>query len=123
MDDPKEHSLVVKALTSGLSNCILWRDDRTIARIISNPELMGLTPREIKSLLIMHVVEEGPGVVIQVCEKREEYRNRYRFYYKTILHVEGYEFRHGLFVEYVLADDDEDCPVVHLVNTHPQPEG
>jgi hypothetical protein len=52
-----------------------------------------------------------------VEETRPEYEDR-PFYYKAIIPVP--EFRHGLFVEIVLDDDDPDLPTVRLVNAHEQ---
>lgn len=54
---------------------------------------------------------------MQVRETREEFRN-YRYYYKAILPLDG--FNRGVFVEMVLVDDDPDFPTVALVNAHPQ---
>ena len=53
----------------------------------------------------------------QVPETRPDYSDR-RFYYKAVLPVS--EFRHGLFVEIVLDDDDAELPAVRLVNAHEQ---
>ena len=55
----------------------------------------------------------------QIAEKRDGYRDNYRFYYKVILPVQG--FRHGIFVEMRLTgDDDPAYPEVTLFNAHPQ---
>jgi hypothetical protein len=58
------------------------------------------------------------GEVKQAEEKRPEYRDSYRFYYRAIVPSEG--MPRELFVEFVLSDDDADCPCVLLVNAHPQ---
>lgn len=68
-------------------------------------------------MLCEYVAAHG-GEVKQVVEKRDEYRRERRFYYKLILPVEA--FLHGLFVELVLADDDDELPSVLIVNAHEQ---
>lgn len=115
MDDPGEHALVMKALTSGLSNCVTWLNPRLSMRIRDDPTLNGLTPEGIKRELIAFVGKGGE--IRQVVEKRPEFQN-YRFYYKAILPLDG--FVQGVFVEIVLVDDHIDVPVVRLVNAHPQ---
>ena len=120
MDGPEEHALVVKALTCGLSNCVLWKDDRTSQRIRRDPALRNLTPDGIKRATIAFV--KGGGQVKQVVENRPEYKGQFDFYYKVILPVENFpdDFPNGLFIEMVLIDEDPDCPCVALVNAHPQ---
>ncbi len=56
-------------------------------------------------------------MIQQVKEQRPEHGD-FEFYYKAIIPVA--EFRHGLFVEMCLTDDDADYPVVLIVNAHPQ---
>jgi hypothetical protein len=115
MDDPSEHTLVVKALTCGLSNCVEWINDRTANRIRNDPDLRGLTPEGIKHKLTAFVKDGGK--VKQKREGRPGYKKSYAFYYKANLPLEGFSRR--LFVEMVLTDgDDPDFPVVALVNAH-----
>jgi hypothetical protein len=119
MDDPEEHALVVKALQDGLSNCIIWHEKG--ARLVrEDPELQGLTPAFIRQEVIDFVRTQAnaAAAVKQVPEQRDEWRDRYRFYYKVILPVDG--FRHGLFVEMRLTDDDQDFPGVTIVRAHAQ---
>ncbi len=52
----------------------------------------------------------------QVEERRNEYRDRQRFYYRAVISVP--ELRRGLFVEIVLVDDDPESPSVEIVNAH-----
>ena len=61
-----------------------------------------------------------PGSIVkQVPEKREGWRDKYRYYYKVVLPVTG--FKHGLFVEMRLTGDDEpDFPEVTFVRAHAQ---
>ncbi len=115
MDDPAEHALVLRSLASGLSNCVSWKNDRTSLRVRNDPDLKGLTPEGIKRELLAFVA--GGGEVMQVAESRGEFRD-YRYYYKAILPLGGFD--RGVFVEMVLVDDDPDFPLVALVNAHPQ---
>jgi hypothetical protein len=116
MKDPGQHALVIKAITSGLSNCLFWKNAETESRIRGNRELQGLTPREIKKEII-EFVKQG-GDVEQVAETREPYRHEHVFYYKIIMTIE--EFSLPLFVEMVLHDADPDVPMVCIVNAHLQ---
>ncbi|HEY2156594.1 MAG TPA: hypothetical protein VGH33_13265 [Isosphaeraceae bacterium] len=115
MDDPAEHALVLRALGSRLSNCVVWKNDLTSLRVRNDPDLKGLTPEGIKRELLAFVA--GGGEIVQVREARGEYRD-YRYYYKAILPLDGFD--RGVFVEIVLVDDDQDFPMVALVNAHPQ---
>ncbi len=110
-----ELALVNQALTSGLSNCVEWLNDRTAIRIRNDKELQGLTPEGIKAELLAFIA--GGGSIQQVAETRPEY-SHYDYYYKAIVPVSG--FPRGLFVEMILSDDDPDVPRVSLVNAHPQ---
>ena len=116
MDDPEEHALVLLALRSGLSNCVLWKNVGVIARVESDPDLKGLTARTIRESLIEHAVSGGS--VLQVREQREPYRRDYAFYYKAVLPF--CDFPKGIFVEMRLNDADPDFPIVYLVNAHVQ---
>src|SRR5437879_4311307 len=115
MNDPAELALVYKALASGLSNCVEWKDTRTSRRIRQDPELKLVSPNVIKEELLAHVARGGE--IRQIPETRPEY-SHYRFYYKAVLQLGG--FAKGLFVEFVLSNNDEDCPCVNLVNAHVQ---
>jgi hypothetical protein len=117
MRSPEEQlALVQKALTDGLVNCVEWKDDRTVNRVLGDPANQGLTPHWIRNDLIRQV-RAGEAQVQQRREDREQWRVEREFWYRVILSVEG--FPRGLFVEIVLEDDDEDVPVVSLVNAHP----
>lgn len=120
MPEPVDHhelGLVVRAIQLGLTigGCCEWQE-RAARRIRASPPLQGLTPEGIKRLLCEFVATH-PEEVHQVIEKRSEY-SEHRFYYKTIIPVDG--LRRGLFVEVVLIDDDSDYPVVSIVNAHEQ---
>jgi len=77
-----------------------------------------MRPPFIRQEVIRHVKANGASVVIQRPEKREHWRELFSYYYMVILPVPG--FKHGLFVEMRLTDDDEDLPAVTLVGAHPQ---
>jgi hypothetical protein len=117
MDDPEELELVVKALTSGLSNCVLWKDDRTTQRLIGDRFLLGWTPKAIKAELI-RLVSSDEVKVWQSEEVRDDYRDDHDHVYAAILPIEDFEY--GLYVEMVLVDPDPEVPCVSLVNAHPQ---
>lgn len=116
--DAAAHRLVVQALTCTLSNCVEWVNERTVNRVRLDPANQGLRPWEIIRLLREHVRRSDPSCVEQVREEREGWRDRRDYWYKVIVPVDG--FRHGLFVELELLDDDPDVPVVVLLNAHPQ---
>ncbi len=114
--DPAEHALVIKALTSGLSNCVEWVNSKTKRRVDTDPGLQGRTARFIVHELIAFVA--AGGRIDQVQETRSEYSHR-RYYYKAVLPVTG--FLHGVFVEMELQEPaDPDVPGVILLNAHAQ---
>jgi hypothetical protein len=109
----EERDRIVQALRS--ANQVEW-DEKSSRRVRNDPDLKGLTPEGIKKLLIEFVIQTGK--VSQKKETRDPWKNNYQFYYKAIVPVE--EFKHGLFIEMRLVDDDADFPVVAIVNAHPQ---
>ena len=115
--DPVELALVVKALTSGLSDCVEWRDVSLMNRVRNDPGLGGLRPQHIRRDLI-EAVAEFHGTVVQVREKRPEFVAVYPFYYKVILAYNEEPFE--VFVELILNDPDPDCPSVTIVSVHAQ---
>jgi hypothetical protein len=115
-EDAHELALVEKAIRSGLSNCFDWANDKVLARVRSEPSLRGLTPEYVKRRLHDFVAKEG-GQIDQRREDRESWRDLRRFWYRAIIPEEG--FPRGIFVEIILIDDD-DCPVVALINAHSQ---
>jgi hypothetical protein len=116
MDPAEELALVPKAIQETASGCCEW-DDKAVERIRADRELRGLTPRGIKQDLQSYV-RNNPEAVVQVREKREEYRH-FEFYYKVILPLASHEG--DLFLELVLKDPpDPDMPVVIIVNAHGQ---
>ncbi len=118
MHDPREHALVCQALRDGLGGCVEW-DEASANRVRSDPDLRGLTPEFLKREVIRYMRTQRAPKVGQIPEKRDGYRDNYRFYYKVILPVPG--FRHGIFVEMRLTgDDDPVFPEVTLFNAHPQ---
>jgi hypothetical protein len=114
MNDPAELDLVYKAIKSGVTGCYEW-DDHEAERLRGDPGLQGLTPEFIRLRLHEHVVEGG--AIQQVPERRPEYNHR-AFCYKTVITEPG--FKHGLFVEMELTDEDTDLPCVTLLNAHTQ---
>ena len=115
--DPAELALVVKALTSGLSDCVEWKDHLLLNRVRNDPGLGRLRPQFIRRDLI-EAVGEFRDIVVQVPEKRPEFAAIHSFYYKVILSYDEKPFE--VFVEMVLNDPDPDCPSVTIVSVHAQ---
>lgn len=109
--------LVVKALICRESNAVAWQSDRDATRVRNDLSRDGITPEGILREVRQFVRDQGREVVFQVVERREGWREK-RDYYKVILPVDCY--KHGLFVEMVLSDDDPEVPCVDLVNAHEQ---
>jgi hypothetical protein len=117
MTPDEELTLVRRALTCGLSNCVEWINDRTALRVRNDPENQGLTPEAIKRL-VREYVEANPQAIEQRHETRDPWRDHRLFWYCVVVPVEG--FHHGLFVEIALSDEDPDCPCVQILNAHSQ---
>lgn len=118
-EDPDEFALVIQALRDGLGNCVVWHEKG--ARLVrEDKELAGLTPAFIRREVIAFVRSQAEpfSVMKQIPETREEWRSRYRFYYKVVLPVEGYAL--GLFVEMRSTDEDREFPCVTIVRAHVQ---
>ncbi|HZU34931.1 MAG TPA: hypothetical protein VFA18_03430 [Gemmataceae bacterium] len=115
MSDPNQLALVYTAIRSGLTGCCEWVD-KEAERVRADPDLQGLTPEYIRQRLQQFVSDEG-GQVEQVAETRPHFSHR-EYYYKAIIPEPG--FRHGLFVELELTDDDPEVPSVTLLNAHSQ---
>jgi hypothetical protein len=115
MSDPAELALVRAAICSGVTGCCEWLD-KEAERVRGDPDLQGLTPEYIKQRLC-HFVAKEAGQVEQVPETRPN-RSYRDYYYKVIIPEPG--FKHGLFVEMELTDDDPDVPSVTILNAHPQ---
>ena len=113
MREKEELDLVLQALRS--AEQVHW-DPRSAGNVRNNHDLDGLPVEEITSLLIDFRLHNGK--ISQKKETREPWINRYKYYYKAIVPVAG--FKHGLFIEMRLVDDDADFPIVSIVNAHPQ---
>ena len=66
----EELALVYKALQSGLSNCVIWWDEKLERRIRQDKDLADFTPNRIIDVLIDWV--EAGGKIVQVVETRPE---------------------------------------------------
>lgn len=113
MEDPTELELVYRAILSQVTGDCEWID-REAERVRKDPSLKGLTPQGIKALLRDYVTRKGKAVIKQKPEKRGYDRQDW---YKVIIE-EVPEFKRGLFVEIVLADEDPENPAVWIVNAH-----
>ncbi len=114
-EDPAEHALVLLAiqLAARFEGYCEW-ESKAEKRLRDNPPIDGLAPRGIQRLLLEHVLAKS-GEIIQISEKREEYKSR-NYYYKAIIPTEEIE----LFVELILVDDDPKDPTIKIVNAHLQ---
>lgn len=116
-DSARRIRLVHQAMTSNISNCVEWITDRKQKEVTANPDNQGLTANEIRKLAIEWVRRGGT-----IDERGETDFSRNRdYWYRIIVEVDG--FPRGLFVEIELTDEDEECPMVSLLNAHPQLEG
>jgi putative zinc finger/helix-turn-helix YgiT family protein len=121
INDPDEYALVLKAFAMARSErgyvggFVEWKSDRVIAKARGQlADLDGFTPDEIRRKSVDFV--NNGGQIRQSGETREEYAADYRFKYIVILPCD--DFPRGVFVEFVLVDDDPEGPVVHIVSAH-----
>jgi hypothetical protein len=105
-------ALVKAAIASGVTGCYEW-DDKQAERVRNDPGLQGLTPEYIRTRLHEFIV--AGGEIDQRRECRSEYSHR-EFWYMAIIPEPG--FKHGIFVEMELTDEDADLPCVTLFNAH-----
>lgn len=113
MENPDDVELVRKAILSTTTGDCEWKD-ATARRVRADPSLGGLTPEGITILLRNHVAAGGP--IDRRTETRAEYPQD--CWYRVIVPVD--RFRHGLFVEIILVDEDPEMPAVQIVNVHEQ---
>ena len=110
--------LVHKAICAGIFGNIEWKPD-AYARVRADAAMQGVTPEAIRQTL-REFVKEGGQLDIR-HEIREEKRAEdpdNPYWYRAVIPLP--EFAHGLFVELVLLDYDEQEPFVLIVNAHPQ---
>ena len=115
MEDPWELELVQKALRDGLGGCVEW-DDKGASLVRGDPDLRELTPEFIRRELI-RCIRNNSAKVVQKDEHREGYKADFKFFYMSILPIDG--FPNGVFVEMRLTDaDDPEFPEVLIVRAH-----
>jgi len=107
--------LVRRALLSHTTGDCVWKE-QAAKRVRLDSELAGLTPEGITELLRDHVA--AGGMIDRRPERRPEGEQEY--WYRVIIPVPGLGFRHGLFVEIILVDEDPEAPAVQIVNAHEQ---
>ena len=110
-DDPV--SLVRVAILSGVTGCFEFKNDKTAEITQRNFSDIGLTPRQLKRLVVEYVY--GGGAIDLKKEIRPEYRD-YECWFRVRIPWPG-EWR-KVFVEMVLEDPDPDFPSVLIVNAH-----
>jgi hypothetical protein len=117
LDEAKDGlRLVVEAISSGTSGCVLWKDEDLIRRVRADRELDGLEPNAIIDLMT-EASKSGNAIVKQKREARQYWKDRNEFVYDVLFKVSG--FSKDLYVELVLKDPcDEDCPEVVIVSAH-----
>ena len=113
MPDPDDVELVRKAILSSTTGDCEWSDS-AVRVMSSDPSLSGLTEEGVK-LLLQEYVAQG-GSIDRRTEKRTEYPQDY--WYRVVVPVK--QFRHGLFVELILVDEDPEAPAVQIVSVHEQ---
>lgn len=113
MPEPDDVELVRKAILSRTTGDFEWSDSAA-QRMRFDPSLNGWTLETLKALLRDHVAQGGS--IDQRTETREEYPQEY--WYRVIVPVE--QFRHGLFVEIILVNEDLEAPAVQIVSVHEQ---
>lgn len=114
-DEAVEIALVEQAIASRLGGCLDWVDERAERKIRSDAELRGLTPNAIKEILV-DWVDRKSCAITRRRENRPEFTHRREFWFRVLGAVPG--FPRDLFVELELTDDDDDCPVVTILNAH-----
>ena len=116
-------ALIRAAAASSQSNCFDWLNDEVQRQVGRRPDLHGLTPPTIKRLAREWIVLHS-GHIREWVERRENWMDRREYCYCVIVPVAPVDdFPRGLFVEMELTEPDPDCPVVSLLNAHPELEG
>lgn len=113
MPDQDDVELVRKAILSRTTGDCEWSDSADRKRR-SDPSLSGFTTKGITTLLRDHIAQGGS--IDRRTERRSEYPQD--CWYRIIVPVE--QFKHGLFVEIILVDEDPDAPSVQIVSVHEQ---
>lgn len=113
MRNPDEVELVRQAILSHTTGDCEWSDSAA-RRVRSDPDLSGVTLEGITALLRGHV--DRGGVIERRSETRPDYSQE--CWFRVIVPVD--RFRHGLFVEIILVDEDPEAPAVRIVNAHEQ---
>lgn len=113
MPNPDDVELVRNAILSSTTGDCEWTDSAA-RRVRSDPNLSGLTVEGITALLRDHVAQGG------AIDRRTETRPDYpqECWYRVIVPLE--RFRHGLFVEIILVDEDPEAPAARIVSSHEQ---
>ena len=116
MSEPELIELVRQAI--GLHEttlCLEFLNEGLYRRIRNDPILQTVgTPREIRAILVRHVLAGGP--IDCRRETREEYQDRREFWFRVRVQVPG--FPQPLFYELELTDEDPECPSVAILNVH-----
>jgi hypothetical protein len=116
-------ALIRAAAASSLSNCFDWLNSDVELAVARRPDLRGLTPPKIKRLAREWITNHN-GPIRERREDRTIWMDRREYWYFIIVPVASVdEFPRGLFVEMELTEPDPDCPVVSLLNAHPELEG
>jgi hypothetical protein len=114
-------ALIRAAAAAPQSNCFDWLNDEVELALDRRTDLHGLTPPTIKRLTREWIVQHN-GPIYERVEHRENWMDRREYWYFVIVPVAPVDnFPRGLFVEMELEEPpDPDCPVVNLLNAHPE---
>jgi hypothetical protein len=113
MPDPDDVELVRRAILSSTTGDCEWSTSAS-RRMRSDPSLSGLTEEGV-TILLQEYAAQG-GSIDRRTEKRTEYPQDY--WYRVIVPVK--QFKHGIFIEIILVDEDPESPAVEIVSVHEQ---
>ncbi len=117
--DPDECrlDLVILAARSTFPSHFDWLEEKIAIRVASDSRNRGLTAKGIRELAREFI--KGGGEITCSPEVRPLYSDRRNFKYSVIVKPLN-DFPRGLYVEMELQyEEDEDLPVICLLNAHP----
>ena len=113
MEKPDDVELVRRAIISHTTGDCEWNEGE--AKRCRRDYLHDLAPPDYVKTLLQDHVRQG-GRIDERVERRTEYDHR-TAWYRVIIPLPEL-FRHGLFVEIILVDEDPEAPAVQIVNRH-----
>ena len=114
-ESARQLELVRRCLDNGLRNCVDWVSAAVRDRVISDPELQALSPREVVESLFKWFPTSG--VFAPTAAAGDGCRVSYDYLFAALVPVPG--VNRPLYVKMALADDDPDrLPEVVIVSCH-----